>query len=71
MGMEPSGRPDWPRPCGLGYEPADPEDQEAAEVFRLTWMHAKDRLNTLSTSSIRSWFEDAAEREGARITGLQ
>jgi hypothetical protein len=46
-------------------------DQEAAEVFRLTWMRAADQLNTLSTGSVRSWFEDTAERERVRITGLQ
>jgi len=46
-------------------------DQEAAEVFRLTWMRAADRLSTFSASSIRSWCEDTAERERVRITGLQ
>ncbi len=45
-------------------------DQEAAEVFRLTWMRAADRLDTFSTGSLRSWFEETAERERARITGL-
>jgi hypothetical protein len=46
-------------------------DQEAAEVFRLAWMRAADRLSTFHTSSLRSWFEDTTERESVRITGLQ
>jgi hypothetical protein len=46
-------------------------DQEAAEVFRLTWMRAADRLSSFSTSSLRSWFEDTAERERVRFTGLR
>jgi hypothetical protein len=46
-------------------------EQEAAEVFRLTWLRAADRLNTFSTSSMRTWCEDTAERERVRITGLQ
>jgi hypothetical protein len=46
-------------------------DHEAAEVFRLTWMRAADRLPTLPASSIRSWFEETTERERVRITGLQ
>jgi DNA-directed RNA polymerase specialized sigma24 family protein len=45
-------------------------DQEAAEVFRLTWMRAADRLTTFGASSLRTWFEDTAERESVRITGL-
>jgi hypothetical protein len=52
------------RAGGLGEE-------EAAEVFRLTWMRAADRLRMSSTSSIRSWLEDTAERERVRMTGLQ
>jgi DNA-directed RNA polymerase specialized sigma24 family protein len=47
------------------------DDQEAAEVFRLAWMRAADRLPTFATSSLRSWFEDTTERERVRITGLQ
>ena len=45
-------------------------EQEAAEVFRLTWMRAADQLNSLSSMSVRSWFEATAERERLRITGL-
>jgi hypothetical protein len=46
-------------------------DHEAAEVFRLTWMRAADRLDDLSAVSIRSWLEEAAERDRLRIVGLR
>jgi hypothetical protein len=46
-------------------------DNEAAEIFRLTWMRTADRLSAVSPDSIGRWLQDTAERERARITALQ
>jgi hypothetical protein len=49
----------------------DLTDDEAGEIFRLTWLRTADRLSVLSPGSIGCWLQDTVERERIRIAALQ
>jgi hypothetical protein len=49
----------------------DIADRDSAEIFRMTWIRAADRLSVVCPSSIGSWLQATAERERTRIIALQ